>query len=329
MKTVKTVTALCALLLGNAAMASSLVLYTNDFEDIIGDRFTADTGHDIEVIQMSGGNLLARIAAEANNPRWDVLLFDGVGSLHSMDQQGMFMRNLAPENEQHLTEQGRSLVPASRAWMPAGTTASCVLAYRTDLVSQEPTSFEDLTNNTYKGVIGQADPAVAAPAYPCVAAMHYDMGIQEARRLYSGILDNDLRVFRTNGPTGRALSAGEISIAMLSSPNAYRMVESGEPIRVVWPEAGAPASSRGVAVQANTDKTEAATAFVNWMLSPQTQQFLTDNAGKDGLFLSPAEGVTPLPYGPAADAEYRVAPAAWAAEHEAAIKSWFADQAVN
>ena len=325
----KTVTALCALLLGNAAMASSLVLYTNDFEDIIGDRFTADTGYEIEVIQMSGGNLLARIAAEANNPRWDVLLFDGVGSLHSMDQQGMFMRNLAPENEQYLTEQGRSLVPESRAWMPAGTTASCVLVYRTDLVSEPPATFADLTSSAFKGVIGQADPAVAAPAYPCVASLHYDMGMDAARQLYSGILDNDLRVFRTNGPTRRALSAGEISVAMLSSPNAYSMIQSGEPVEVVWPEAGAPSSSRGVAVQASTDKTDAAQAFVNWILSPATQQFLTENGGADGLFLSPVEGVNPLSYGPPAEAVYRVAPAAWAAEHEAAIKSWFADQAVN
>lgn len=325
----KTLTGLAALLLGNAAMASPLVLYTNDFEDIIGERFTADTGHDIEVIQMSGGNLLARIAAERNNPRWDVLLFDGVGSLHSMDQQGMFLRNLAPENERHLTEQGRSLVPENRAWMPAGTTASCVLVYRTDLVSQQPTAFADLTDSQYKGMIGQADPAVAAPAYPCVAWLHYDLGMDQARQLYSGILDNDLRVFRTNGATRRALSAGEIAVAMLSSPNAYTMIESGEPVAVVWPEEGAPSSSRGVAVQANTDKTEAALAFVNWMLSPETQQFLTDNGGADGLFLSPVEGVTPLHYGPPADAQYRVAPAAWAAEYEAEIKSWFADQAVD
>lgn len=325
----KRLTCLLALMCANAAMASSLVLYTNDFEDIIGERFTADTGYDIEVIQMSGGNLLARIAAEANNPRWDVLLFDGVGSLHAMDQQGLFLRNLNPDNARYLTEQGRSLVPENRAWMPAGTTASCVLTYRTDLVQNPPQSVMDLAQARFKGQIGQADPAVAAPAYPCVAWMHYHMGMNDARRLYSGILDNDLRVFRTNGPVRRALSAGEIQVAMLSSPNAYAMKAAGEPVAVVWPEEGAPASSRGVAIQARTQHTEAAQAFINWMLAPATQQFLTDHAGADGLFLSPVQGVTPLSHGPDRNARYNVAPAAWASEHEANIKSWFADQAVN
>lgn len=325
----KSVTGLFVALLSNTAVASPLVLYTNDFEDIIGDRFTADTGHEIEVVQMSGGNLLARIAAESNNPNWDVLLFDGVGSLHSLDQQGILKRGVSADNEQYLTEQGRSLVPESRAWMPAGTTASCVLAYRTDMVSDQPTGFNDLPDSQYHGMVGQADPAVAAPAYPCVAWLHYDMGMEQARELYTDILENDLRVFRTNGPAGRALSSGEIAVAMLSSPNAYAMQEAGEPINVVWPESGAPASSRGVAVQANTEQSEAAEAFVNWMLSPETQQFLTDNGGKDGLFLSPVEGVTPLTYGPPEGAVYNIAPADWADEHEAEIKNWFADQAVN
>lgn len=325
----KSVTGLCLVLLSNAVFASPLVLYTNDFEDIIGDQFMADTGYEIEVVQMSGGNLLARIAAERNNPSWDVLLFDGVGSLHSLDQQGMLKRDIRTDNEQYLTEQGWSLVPESRAWMPVGTTASCVLAYRTDRVSDQLTSFADLVGEQYRGVVGQADPAVAAPAYPCVAWLHYDMGMEQARQLYSGILDNDLRVFRTNGPTGRALSSGEIDVAMLSSPNAYAMQAAGEPINVVWPEDGAPSSSRGVAVQTATEQTQEAQAFVNWMLSPETQQFLTDNADKDGLFLSPVEGVTPLSYGPPDDAIYNVAPARWAAENEAAIKNWFADQAVN
>lgn len=149
----KSVTGLFVALLSNTAVASPLVLYTNDFEDIIGDRFTADTGHEIEVVQMSGGNLLARIAAESNNPNWDVLLFDGVGSLHSLDQQGILKRGLSADNEQYLTEQGRSLVPESRAWMPVGTTASCVLAYRTDMVSDQPIGFNDLTDSQYHGMV--------------------------------------------------------------------------------------------------------------------------------------------------------------------------------
>lgn len=57
--------------LGLPAMAQDaagpLVLYTNDFEGASTERFEADTGREIDVVQMSGGEILARIAAEAAN----------------------------------------------------------------------------------------------------------------------------------------------------------------------------------------------------------------------------------------------------------------------
>lgn len=306
-----------------------LVLYTNDFEDIIGDRFTADTGIEIEVVQESGGVLLSRIAAERANPQWDVLLFDGPGSLFRLDEEEQFLRDVTPANLDNLTDQARDLLPADRSWFPVGSTASCVMVYRIDLVADPPTSLVDLADPRFSGQIGQADPAVAAPAYPCVAQIFHERGFEDAQELYAGILANDLRVFRTNGPTRQALESGEISIALLSSPQAYRMLDEGQPVEVIWPEEGAPSSSRGVAIQARTERPNAAIAFVEWMLEPATQQFLTDEGGNDGWFLASVDGVTPKPNGPPDEAVYLIAPPAFAADQEAAIKEWFADQAVN
>lgn len=306
-----------------------LVLYTNDFEDIIGERFTADTGLDIEVVQESGGVLLARIAAERANPQWDVLLFDGPGSLFRLDEEEQLLRGFEPANLANLTDQARELLPQNRSWFPVGTTASCLLAYRTDLVDDPPTSLDDLTDPRFRGQIGQADPAVAAPAYPCVAQLFHDRGFEAAQELYRGILDNELRVFRTNGPTRQALESGEISVALLSSPQVYRIIDEGVPVAAVWPEDGAPSSSRGTAIQAGTQRPVAARAFVEWMLEPATQQFLTDEGGNDGWFLASVDGVTPKPDGPPAEARYAIAPPAFASDQEAAIKEWFADQAIN
>ncbi len=312
-----------------APASAQLVLYTNDFEDIIGQRFTADTGIAITVVQESGGNLLARIAAERGNPRWDVLLFDGIGSLHRLDEEGQLRRGFAPETLGNLTDDARKLLPANHAYFPAGAQASCVLMYRTDKVSNPPKSFQDLLKPEYRGRIGQADPAVAAPAYPCVAWTHYAWGIEPARAFWSGLLANDLRVFRTNGPVRRAITSGEVDIALISSPNAYRTQRDGVPVNIVWPENMAPASSRGVAIQARTQRMSEAESFVTWMLRPETQQFLTDNAGHDGWFKASVGGVTPLAGGPEEGLTYAIAPAAFAADHEATIKNWFADQAVR
>lgn len=311
------------------AQTDTLVLYTNDFEDVIGARFTADTGYAISVVQESGGNLLARIAAERGNPRWDVLLFDGVGSLHRLDTEGQLRTGFSPANLDRLTDQARALLPDNHAYFPAGSQASCVIVARTDRVDSVPRTFGELLDPSFKGRIGQADPAVAAPAYPCVAQTHHAWGIPAARAFWTALLDNDLRVFRTNGPTRRAIMSGEIDLALLSSPNAYQLLADNVPVEIVWPYGGAPASSRGVAIQANTTRMAAAEAFVNWMLDPATQQFLTDSAGNDGWFLASVEGVTPKPNGPEMGLQYHVAPASYAAGMEAPIKNWFADQAVR
>lgn len=306
-----------------------LVLYTNDFEDIVGERFTADTGYDIEVVQESGGVLLSRIAAERANPQWDVLLFDGPGSLFRLDEEEQFKRDVEPANLDNLTDFARDLLPANRSWFPVGATASCVMVYRTDLVVDPPSSIDDLTDPRFAGQIGQADPAVAAPAYPCVAQIFHERGFEEASALYADILGNDLRVFRTNGPTRQALESGEISVALLSSPQVYRLIDEGQPVEAVWPDEGAPSSSRGTAVQANTDRPNAALAWVEWMLEPATQDFLAQEGGNDGWFLASVDGATPRPDGPPEDATYLIAPPAYAADEEARIKEWFADQAVN
>ncbi|WP_186458151.1 extracellular solute-binding protein [Neorhizobium alkalisoli] len=306
-----------------------IVLYTNDFEKVIKDRFKTDTGRDVDVVQMSGGELLARIAAEGANPQWDAVIFNGSNALYSLDQQEQLKRMVEPRNLANLNEIGKAQMPENKAWFPIGMAASCVLAYRSDIVKTAPTGFEDLLNPSFAGKVGMADPAVAAPAYPCVAQLFYAMGEEKARQMFSGFFKNGLRVFRTNGPVGKALTSGDISVALLTSQVAYSLKAGGTPIDIVWPKDGAPGSVRGVGVQAKTKRPEAAQAFVEWLLEPATQKYLQDKAGPDGLFEPTVAGAGRRADGPPEGSVYKVAPPDFAASHEEAIKTWFADQAVR
>jgi DNA-binding transcriptional LysR family regulator/ABC-type Fe3+ transport system substrate-binding protein len=306
-----------------------IVLYTNDFESVLKDRFKADTGRDVDVVQMSGGELLARIAAESSNPQWDAVIFNGSNALYTLDQQEQLKRMVEPRNVANLNEVGKAQMPENKSWFPIGMAASCVLAYRTDLVKTPPAGFEDLSDPTFSGKVGMADPAVAAPAYPCVAQLFFAMGEERARTMFSGYFENGMRVFRTNGPVGKALTSGDISVALLTSQVAYSLKAGGAPIEIVWPKDGAPGSIRGVAVQAKTKRPESAQAFVEWLLEPATQNYLQDEAGPDGLFEPTVAGAGRRSDGPPEGSVYKVAPPDFAAAHEEAIKTWFADQAVR
>ncbi len=310
--------------------AGPLVLYTNDFEGAITERFEADTGREIDVVQMSGGEILARIAAEAANPQWDVLIFNGSYTFHMLDGQDALMRGVDPANLGNLNELGLTYLPENRSWFPIGLAASCVMLYRTDLVDQPPATFADLADPRFNGQFGMADPAVAAPAYPCVAQFFESLGDEGARGLFTSYFENGMRVFRTNGPTGRALASGEISLALITSQVAYTVLADGEvPVSVVWPEDGAPGVVRGVGIQARTARPEAAKAFVEWLLEPATQSHLAAAVPSDGKFEPTVTGAERRADGPPEGQKYLVASDAFAVEHEAEIKTWFADQALN
>jgi DNA-binding transcriptional LysR family regulator/ABC-type Fe3+ transport system substrate-binding protein len=310
--------------------AGPLVLYTNDFEGVITERFEADTGREIDVVQMSGGELLARIAAESANPQWDVLIFNGSYTFEMLDRQGQLKRGVAPANLDNLNELGRDYLTEGGAWFPIGLAASCVMLYRTDLVETPPAAFEDLAEPPFEGMFGMADPAVAAPAYPCVAAFFETMGEEAAKNLFNAYFENGMRVFRTNGPVGRAIESGEISVALITSQVAYTVLADGAvPVNVVWPETGAPGVVRGAAISSGTGRPEAAQAFVEWLLEPQTQSFLAEAVPTDGKFEPTVTGAVRRADGPPEGVRFLVASDGFAVEHEAEIKTWFADQALN
>lgn len=307
-----------------------LVLYTNDFEGVITERFESDTGREIDVVQMSGGELLARIAAESANPQWDVLIFNGSYTFEMLDRQGQLMRDVVPANLDNLNEIGRSYLAENGSWFPIGLAASCVMLYRTDLVDTPPEQFADLADPRFEGMFGMADPAVAAPAYPCVAALFEMMGEDAAKEMFTSFFDNGMRVFRTNGPTGRALASGEISLALITSQVAYTVLADGDvPVKVVWPESGAPGVVRGTAISAGTARPNAAQAFVEWLLEPATQSYLAASVATDGKFEPTVTGAERRADGPPEGSRFIVASDDFAVEHEASIKTWFADQALN
>ncbi|EKF60317.1 extracellular solute-binding protein [Agrobacterium albertimagni AOL15] len=307
-----------------------LVLYTNDFEGVITDRFEADTGRQIDVVQMSGGEILARIAAEAANPQWDVLIFNGSYSFKMLDDQNQLLRGVEPANIGNLNETGRTYLPENRSWFPIGMAASCVMLYRTDTIDNPPTKFADLADSRFNGKFGMADPAIAAPAYPCVAEFFHTLGKDKAEAYFTSLFDNGMRVFRTNGPVGRAIVSGELDLALITSQVAYSLKAAGEaPVEVVWPEEGAPGVVRGVGIQASTKRSDSARIFVEWLLKPETQTYLSQAAAADGLFEPTVDGTTRRADGPAEGVVYRVAPDDFSVANEAEIKTWFADRALQ
>ncbi|MCC8127402.1 MAG: extracellular solute-binding protein [Clostridiales bacterium] len=306
-----------------------LVVYLNDFDAVIPDMFKEATGYDVEVVVGNGAETMSRIAAEKGNPQWDVVWIDSMYDVYNLDQEGELLTGWEPENAANLTELCESLVPEDGCFYPTDIHAAGTLVYRNDEFSEEdaPRTFAELTDEKYAGKIGMADPGVAAPAYPLAAYFMDEMGMDGGKEYFQKLFDQGLKVFPKNPQVVQALASGEISIAMLQETNAYDMLASGEPITIIWPEDGAPGSTRVAAISASTSQPEVAKAFVNFLLDADTQQQLV-NTGDEGYFEASVEGVV-LKAERDPQAKLAVADVVFGAENEAEIKAWFADMSAQ
>ena len=250
---------------------------------------------------------------------------DSVYDIYNRDADGELLTGYTPENASGLTDFFRKLVPEDQCFYPTGAHAAGVLVYRNDIWSEEeaPKSFDDLNDPKYKDAVGMADPGVAAPAYPLAAYFMEQKGLEDGEAWFTSMFENGMKVYPKNPQVVKALSSGEISIAMLQESNAYKMVTDSEPVSIVWPQEGAPASVRVAAISAFTKQPEIAQAFVNFLLDPSVQQTLVDT-GDEGYFTPSVDGVNAKedrekdPKLVAADVKFGM-------ENEADIKAWFAD----
>ncbi|MFS0724530.1 extracellular solute-binding protein [Paenibacillus sp. 1P07SE] len=311
-----------------AAQQSPLVLYGNDFVDFIAPKFEEATGYAIEAVHYGGGEALAKIEAERGNPQWDVVMMDGHGSIRGLAERDFLHTGWEAHGIELLSEYGKELLPEDLAYYPVGIHASALIAYNTDLIGPEqaPGTWEQFFAMEER--VGHADPAVAAPAYPLVSAFFYQWGVEQAKQVYSDRFKQGFSVYPKNGPVGNALVSGEIAAAALQEHNAYQLKLDGSPIEVVWPKEGAPGSLRVIAISKETANLEAAQAFVEFMMKPETQNMLSSLPSNDSFFTPLAEGATSRPEREQ-DGAFILPPDTWSAEHETEIKTWFADQNVQ
>lgn len=313
----------------NPVQTKPLIVYLNDFDDVIADMFKEATGYDVEVVSGNSAEIMSRIAAEKGNPQWDVVWIDSMYDVYNLAGDGELMTDFEPENAVNLTDFSKTLVPENKCMYPTDIHAAGVLVYRNDVWSEAdaPKTFADLTDEKYKDQVGMADPGVAAPAYPLAAYFMDTLGLEAGEEYFTTLFDHGLKVFPKNPQVVQALAGGDISVAMLQETNAYDMVASGEPITIIWPEDGAPGSTRVAAISAQSEQPEIAKMFVNFLLDAKTQQALVDT-GDEGYFEPSVNGVNAKAERDP-NAKLAVADEVFGAENEADIKAWFADMSAQ
>lgn len=80
----------------NPVQTKPLIVYLNDFDDVIADMFKEATGYDVEVVSGNSAEIMSRIAAEKGNPQWDVVWIDSMYDVYNLAGDGELMTDFEP-----------------------------------------------------------------------------------------------------------------------------------------------------------------------------------------------------------------------------------------
>lgn len=319
-----------AALAHRAAAPVKLVLYSaQGYDSTMAKTYTATGAAQVSLVDDSTGNILARIQAEKNNPHWDIVWFDGDGTMRGLADQNLLLTHWTPGNSANYTAFGKKLIPSDHAYFPTGVTAAGVIIYNTKKLTaaQAPVDWPDLLAPRFKDAVAENDPAFSGPAYPYISGQIVRQGggdITKGELFFSRLKANGLKIFQTNDPTLHSVETGARLVGVVQDSAFYAAAVTGAPLGVVYPRGGVTALPGVIAINARSSHVKAAEAFVNYVLSRAGQNTMLHDPNDSDSFYTPIiAGVSALPTVKSRVGSFQLLNPIWAGAHATQIKTWF------
>lgn len=278
-------TTLRGLILGVAAVAASalmavpafaqktrLSVYTSLEPDTLAVYKQAfEAAHsDVEIawVRDSTGVITARLLAEKDNPRADVIWGLGASSIALFESMGM-LQPYSPKGVEQIKPMFRSTAnPTTWTGMDAWLAVMCyntVEGPKKNL--PKPAAWADLANPVYKDSIVMPNPASSGTGYQAVYAWIQIMGEKGAWE-FMDKLHNNIAVYTHSGSTPCVQAAkGERAIGIGFDMRGAREKTAGAPIDIILAKEGAPWDMEATAIVKGTKNLAAAQKLADFAIS--------------------------------------------------------------
>ncbi len=254
------------------AAPTKVVVYTAHEDSILNalaPRFEKDTGIKLEYVKLASGDVIKRAKAEAANPQADVIWSIGGEQLEA---DSAILAPYTPKEWDKVA----SVFKVGTNWLPY-TGIMNVFIVNTKMLSPDkyPKKWTDLTDARFKKLVSSARADKSGSAYMqlCNTLLIYkDKGWD----VYKGIMQN-MVVSASSGSVPKFVNDGEQAVGITLEDNAFRYVQGGGPVAIVYPEDGTVAAPDGLALLKGAPNVEAGRIFIDWCLSKPIQEYLVDN----------------------------------------------------
>ncbi len=276
-----------------AASEGKVIVYTATDLTIFGpifEAFTADTGITAEHITGGTGELWSRVRAEKKRPLGDVLWAGSNKMAEAAKPENLFESYHSPEDKYYLVKDPEGIWHAFG--IPAGVQS---FAVNTNLVAPEdyPTSYRDLADVKYNGMIALLNPTYSGTGYITAQAMIHlaqtQWGYEDGWNFLKELMMN-CRIYVSSSAARNALRDGEIAIGLQGEASVAKILKDGYPMKLLRLKEGAFGGLDAIEIIEGGPNLEGAKKFVDWFLGQKAQQMLADLKGdrciREGVTLS-------------------------------------------
>ena len=254
------------------AQKTKLTVYTALENDQLGpykQAFEA-ANNDVEIawVRDSTGVITARLLAEKDNPRADVIWGLGASSIALFDSMGM-LQGYTPKGADQIKPVFRSdknpmMWTGMDAWL-------AVMCYNTIEGGKKnmpkPTSWADLANPVYKDSVVMPNPASSGTGYQAVYAWLQIMG-EKAGWEFMDKLHQNIAVYTHSGSAPCVQAAkGERVIGIGFDMRGAKEKTAGAPIDIILAKEGAPWDMQATAIVKGTKNMAAAQKVADFAIS--------------------------------------------------------------
>ncbi len=286
---------------GSDAADGTLTVYSGRSEELVGPlfaQFTEETGIEVQARYGDTAELAAQLIEEGDASPAQVYFAQDAGALGAVDAAGLF----APLPAAVATAVPEAYRAPSGDW--TGVTGRArVIAYDPQQVpaADVPQSVFDLTDPKWKGQVGIAPTNASFQAF--VTAMRVTEGDEATKQWLEGLVANDVQTYEKNALILDAVDTGQVQLGLVNHYYWYeKAAEVGADamraqIAFTKPEdPGSLVNVAGVGILTSAAGNPDAARFVEWLLSPATQEWFVVNTFEYPLLpsVASAEGLPPL-----------------------------------
>ena len=237
-------------------------------------EFEQKYGITVNYVRMSAGEALARVQAEKDNPSFDIWWGGPIDSYVAAKKAGVLETYDSPSYA-NLIDPAKSMDP-DKTW--AGIyMGSLGFATNTNWLAahpeaKAPTSWDDLLKPEFKGQIMVAHPSTSGTSYTALATVLQLRGEEAGWEYIKKYAAQIVQYTKSGAAPAKFVGLGEAAVGVVFSHDIVNEIENNKaPLVLTFPSEGTGYEIGGVAIIKGAKNMDAAKAWFDWALTPETQ----------------------------------------------------------